>query len=987
MSLCTSPHIRCSGRATGALALGVLLLVVSPAAAREPQPDGVTCADVDLTVGRVYRPGVTGDWQALLIGGELAVDVVNEGDAATGGTFVVTVFEDADGNGRLDAAADTVLGEASCADLAGGATCRVQVPLAGSVTFRDNLLFATADSGEAVAETDEANNTSDTGKECSFRPARGAFRPELEWQWTTSQVLPASHQVMMTPAVIDLDADGVPDIVFTTFTDQTYESNGHLRAIRGDGGGELFTVTDPRHDVNGSGSIAVGDIDGDGSPEIIVPRETGDALLAFEHDGTFKWRSPAIQGGAQWAGAGVLWGGPALADLDADGVPEVVVGNTVLNADGTVRWKGRLNGGRGDNLIGPLSLVADIDLDGKPEVVAGNTVHRADGKILWTAREPDGFPAIGNFDDDPYPEIVLVSSGANDLGDVYLLGHDGRRIWGPVALPGGVDRGAGGPPTVADMDGDGRPEIGVAGGRAYTVIDTDGRILWSQRTQDLSSRVTGSSVFDFEGDGSAEVVYGDETRLRVYRGSNGHVLWDTPRPDGTTYDLPVIVDVDADGNAEIVSVSNNWYLPGITGVQVYGDANDTWVPTRQIWNQHTYHIDNVNDDGTIPRVETPSWQTHNTYRLNRLPSGDPFAAPDVTAARLALDDTALPRTATVTARIGSGGALVVPSGLPVSFYAGDPTRGGRLIGTASLPGGLDPGAWIDLSVTWRNPPPGAVDLWVVADDSGDGQVTMNECDETNNAHHAPFTVVLVPTETPPPTDTPTATLSPTVSRTPTATPTPLATDTPAPTATPTRTPSATPTPVPVPLYLPRLYKDAPPPVYRPADVVLVVDASVSVAGAKLDAERAAALAFVDAMRPGGDQAAVVAFNVAAQPVIPLTADRAAVRAALARIVAAPGTRADHGLDQAIAEVTGPRHRSGSVAAILLFSDGQQYEDPAAARAAAERARAAGVLVYTFGFGADADEGLLVDLAGARDRYRFAPDAEVMADAYRAITAP
>jgi hypothetical protein len=57
-----------------------------------------------------------------------------------------------------------------------------------------------------------------------------------------------------------------------------------------------------------------------------------------------------------------------------------------------------------------------------------------------------------------------------------------------------------GPPTIADYDGDGAPEVGVAGGAAYVVFDGDGALLWQMPTQDLSSSVTGSSVFDFNGD-------------------------------------------------------------------------------------------------------------------------------------------------------------------------------------------------------------------------------------------------------------------------------------------------------------------------------------------------------------------------------------------------------------------------------------------------------------------------------------------------------
>jgi hypothetical protein len=49
-----------------------------------------------------------------------------------------------------------------------------------------------------------------------------------------------------------------------------------------------------------------------------------------------------------------------------------------------------------------LSLVADVNLDGRPEVVAGNTVYKADGAILWrNAGVGDGLAAVANFDADP----------------------------------------------------------------------------------------------------------------------------------------------------------------------------------------------------------------------------------------------------------------------------------------------------------------------------------------------------------------------------------------------------------------------------------------------------------------------------------------------------------------------------------------------------------------------------------------------------------
>ena len=179
-----------------------------------------------------------------------------------------------------------------------------------------------------------------------------------------------------------------------------------------------------------------------------------------------------------------------------------------------------------------------------------------------------------------------------------------------VILPGG---GYGGPPTIADVDGDGQPEIGVAGvDPTYVVFEADGSVRWTKVQLLMAPLVTGSSVFDFEGDGTAEIVYGDELFLRIYRGVDGAVLYALPKGSSTAYEFPLVADVDADGNAEIVAVASYFEFGSQTGIFVIGDANDTWVPTRQIWNQHTYHVTNVNDDGTIP----PSKRTAGKFTIH-----------------------------------------------------------------------------------------------------------------------------------------------------------------------------------------------------------------------------------------------------------------------------------------------------------------------------------------------------------------------------------
>ncbi len=111
----------------------------------------------------------------------------------------------------------------------------------------------------------------------------------------------------------------------------------------------------------------------------------------------------------------------------------------------------------------------------------------------------------------------------------------------------------GGAPTIADYDGDGAPEIGAAFAGAYWVYDpADNKALWHASSKDATSGRTGSSVFDFNGDGRAEAVYADECYVRVYDGITGAVQFSQARFSSTWNENPIIADVDGDLSAEIV---------------------------------------------------------------------------------------------------------------------------------------------------------------------------------------------------------------------------------------------------------------------------------------------------------------------------------------------------------------------------------------------------------------------------------------------------
>jgi RHS repeat-associated protein len=681
----------------------------------------------DLVVLRVDASGAAVNGQTLQITGVVAAQVANQGPASVTSAFVTTFFEDRNGNGLFDPGIDNVLGTATLPGLDAGSSALVTASVSGTVLFPGNLVYALVDSGQAIVESNKVNNYGNSAPPCVFTPPKAPFDATLKWAWTGSSVLPDSNNVMMTPAVMDLNGDGIPEVIFTSFTGGSYYGGGRLRAVSGKDGSEIFTVTDPNYQVFPASHLAVGDIDGDGHPEIIAVHNNGQQIIAFAHDGTPKWVSPFLEY--------VAYGGPALANLDGDGHPPVIViGRQVLNNDGTIRWTG--TGGRGANVFGgPQAIVADIDLDGRPEIVAGNTVYRADGTILWQNTSlPDGFNAVANFGSDPYPQIVLVSNSK-----VWLLDHTGAVKWGPVSLE--PQNGIGGPPLVADLDGDGIPEIGIAGYAHYVVIGADGKIKWTAKTQDVSSHQTSSTAFDFFGDGKMSVVYRDETTLWVFRGTDGAVLLQIPVNSGTQQEGPVVADVDGGGSAEIVTVADPLFGGPKHGVYVFGDPNGAWVSTRKVWNQHSYHVTNINDDGSIPTHETNNWQTYNSYRQQAPTTACRYALPDLTASFLRIAEGSPSRT--LTARIGNGGDRGVASGVSVSFYDGDPSLGRVLLGTVTTVTTLNPGGYEDVSLVLPSSLSTTHSVWVVADDLGNGKGIVTESNKANNVYDSGLALVAV----------------------------------------------------------------------------------------------------------------------------------------------------------------------------------------------------------------------------------------------------
>lgn len=728
---------------------------------------------------------------------------------------------------------------------------------------------------------------------CTLPPVDfAAVPPALELHWGGDSPTATAHDgtaaqnpapwpnfthVMNTPVVANLDDDNgdgridaldFPEILFMAHQGENAWTNAVVRAIHGGGpnkgadyfsrcGAELWTRTNPSTAPCGASAptgdsgtpLAVGDLNADGVPEIVVPTESG-RFDILNNRGELIYSLPAGAGRRLDGGATV-----AIANLDQQGYAEVMLGPDVyvLGDDpvtGTLMVTHALAANRsvGKNEIGYMACPADLDVGRSGlEIAVGTTLYALPSSlpacasppctgtldVVWHASDVgplpggsgDGYCAVADVwgadrgtapgpqnPPDSLPEVVVISHG-------WLLILDGAT--GALVDARALGGQRGGAPNVDDFDGDGYREIGSALQNYYIVADlqvpeathcpawgttlprdpaganantprspggtdTSGSCTadadcnpgalcggagscvclhngWQRASDDDSSRATSSSVFDFNGDGSAEAVYNDECDLRVYRGLDGVVLYRETSRSRTAIENPIVADVDNDGNAEIIFGSNN-AIPdrcdedgavptGVNGLRVLGDPTDTWVSARRVWNQQSYHVTNVTESGGISLREAESWKPlngrlYNTYRSQPRSAG---VAPDLIVVGVSVS-AAGGGCLSATGEFGDGetmveisfevqniGDLRVGPGVVVSLdglwpgvdeaLASD-TQGTPL--TTTLSTSLEPSASVVLTVLYdvthnaRGTLPDSIRVTVDAED------TARECREDNN---------------------------------------------------------------------------------------------------------------------------------------------------------------------------------------------------------------------------------------------------------------
>lgn len=421
----------------------------------------------------------------------------------------------------------------------------------------------------------------------------GVFSPSIQCEWpgtTTPAVAPTSVLVMTTPLVANLpNVSGTVDaltpggsaseIVIVTTTSNT-STTGVIRILDGETCELKESIT---LDAVGSfNTPALADLDADGDIEIVARLSAGGVVAYTWDEPTGKYKQMWKNTSGNAVSAAEHWGGLSIHDIDDDDAPEVLVEAGVYDGltGATVVAVADLPLGNG-----LVPTAADLDGDGTVELLLfanGTWVtnpHNWTGSA-WAASTPAHDSAAkgthfayADFGTQPDgSESAFVPGVLDGIPEVVTSGgYDASKMvvtelkYGKKLMEATTGQG-GGHPNIGDFDGDGVPEIGIAGGTALRVYDFDCPagctadaepwVRWKQSSQDATSRQTSATLFDFDGDGSTEVVYADECFLRVYDGSDGAVLYSSYRNSGTWLEGPLVADVDRDDNTEIV-INNN----------------------------------------------------------------------------------------------------------------------------------------------------------------------------------------------------------------------------------------------------------------------------------------------------------------------------------------------------------------------------------------------------------------------------------------------
>ncbi len=262
-----------------------------------------------------------------------------------------------------------------------------------------------------------------------------------------------------------------------------------------------------------------------------------------------KWQLGGCNG--IWCETG-WYSSPAIADLDNDGMSEVIASAYslyVLNGEnGAIQWEVDPPGGR----TWPGVVVADIDDNGDLEVVVAQgsgylTVYDHMGNEVWNRRpETNELRGLSAYDLDADGSLELIVTATGDELNTYVYEHDGslRHGWPQLNNDSGYGWGIyNDNAAIGDLDGDGMGEL---------VIPSDVHYINAYEANGV--QIPAHPLYDGDGWGKVGIWEDLQVELRGWGQCNGvrAESYRTNFADGPA----VIADVNGDGVNEVVATGN-----------------------------------------------------------------------------------------------------------------------------------------------------------------------------------------------------------------------------------------------------------------------------------------------------------------------------------------------------------------------------------------------------------------------------------------------
>ena len=341
-------------------------------------------------------------------------------------------------------------------------------------------------------------------------------------------------------------------------------------------------------------------------------------------------------------------------------------------------------------------VVADVDNDGVPEILYEGTLWDIDGTVKrqfdGTANSATQSSVVVDLDGDAQVEVVTLDNAFLYQGAGLLRAWKagGQLIW-QVPLP---RSGVATKLSVADVDRDGGPDFVFGIWNTIWVIDRSGHIKW---LRDMSGPTDGFNfqfgqstsypvnfpVYDLNGDGTPEMIvaYGSNT-LRFLRADTGEDTTSWTHPESPVWrnafgiHSPVVADVDGSGHASLVFLRDPaFFCGGCEGlIQILRGDTAAWQPAATHYNQQAYWETNFNADGSVPATytrHTADPRTNVFGQQPQAPYASGFVPPTETSFTYAATNAAgLSSTATVNIHIAPQNHPPKFTSKPPSAYLG-----------------------------------------------------------------------------------------------------------------------------------------------------------------------------------------------------------------------------------------------------------------------------------------------------------------------------